>query len=146
MAFGSESFPLGPAGGFPKNRIASAGNEIAPPEMMEEMYDSQNHAKLPVRERDYHSSVSRVKDKMKMGRPHKNADAPDEWLKRRKQRFPYGLEKEGERVRPGSAIGQPAAGMSGVGFFGMKGELGDVEQKYGEDAAMWDRKVYRRKF
>ena len=58
MAFGSNDFPLGPNGSFPRQRIRSAGNEIAPPEMMEKMYEESGLAKLPVVERDYHSSVA----------------------------------------------------------------------------------------
>jgi hypothetical protein len=66
--FGSDNLPLGPNGQFPKQRINSAGNEIANPQDMEDMYDMSGLAKLPVRERDFHSSLNRVKGKMKMGR------------------------------------------------------------------------------
>jgi hypothetical protein len=66
--FGSDNFPLGPNGQFPKQRISSAGNEIAAPEEIEEMYGMSGVAKLPVRERDYHSSVNKVKGRMKVGR------------------------------------------------------------------------------
>lgn len=66
--FGSDSFPLGPNGQFPRQRIGSAGNEIAPPERMEEMYSRNRYAKLPVTEKDYHSSVNKVKGSMKYGR------------------------------------------------------------------------------
>jgi hypothetical protein len=65
--FGSDTFPLGPAGGFPKQRISNAGNEIAPPEDMDEMYLGAV-AKLPIRERDFHSSLNKVKGRMKVGR------------------------------------------------------------------------------
>jgi hypothetical protein len=123
MAFGSDSFPLGPAGGFPKQRVVSAGNEIAPPELMQELYDSQNHAKLPVRERDYHSSVSKV-NKMKMGKKHRNAEMDSEDIK---------------------WLGRKRPGVSGVGFFGMRNELGDVEQKFQEDMASMRRR-HRTKF
>lgn len=66
--FGSDSFPLGPAGGFPKQRINSAGNEIAPSQDMEEMYLECGLAKLPVKEKDFHSSLNKVKGRMKVGR------------------------------------------------------------------------------
>jgi hypothetical protein len=68
MAFGSDSFPLGPNGSFPRQRINSAGNEIAPPEAMEELYGMSGIAKLPVRERDYRSSLGKVQNRMKYGR------------------------------------------------------------------------------
>lgn len=74
MAFGSENLPLGPNGQFPKQRINSYGNEIVPPEDMEQTYLSCGLAKLPVVEKDYHSSVSKVKDRMKQGKPHKHSD------------------------------------------------------------------------
>lgn len=66
--FGSDSFPLGPNGQFPKQRIGNAGNELIPPQDMEETYLECGLAKLPVRERDYHSSLNKVKGRMKMGR------------------------------------------------------------------------------
>ena len=68
MAFGSDSFPLGPNGQFPRQRIRNAGNEIAPPEMMEELYDRGDVARLPVVERDFHSSVNRAKERMQRGK------------------------------------------------------------------------------
>lgn len=66
--FGSDNFPLGPNGQFPKQRIATAGNELLPPEDMEESYLLSGIAKLPVRERDFHSSVNKAKGRMKIGR------------------------------------------------------------------------------
>jgi hypothetical protein len=68
MAFGSDDFPLGPNGQFPKQRINSAGNEIFAPEDMEEAYGMSGVAKLPIRERDYNSSLNKVKGRMKYGR------------------------------------------------------------------------------
>ena len=66
--FGSDSFPLGPNGQFPKQRISSAGNELIPSEDMEQTYLESGLAKLPVRERDFHSSLNKVKGRMKVGR------------------------------------------------------------------------------
>jgi len=66
--FGSDDFPLGPAGGFPKQRINSAGNEIHDPQDMEEAYLESGFAKLPVRERDFNSSLQKVKGRMKQGK------------------------------------------------------------------------------
>lgn len=72
MAFGSDSFPLGPGGKFPRQRISSAGNEIANPNQMEGLYDGSEHARLPVLERDFHSSVNRVKNRTRIGKPLTN--------------------------------------------------------------------------
>ena len=66
--FSGDDFPLGPNGQYPKQRISSAGNEIAAPEYMEAMYDRSEVARLPVVERDFHSSLNRVKGSMKQGR------------------------------------------------------------------------------
>lgn len=66
--FGSDNLPLGPNGQFPKQRIASAGNEVAEPEDMDDLYLGSTIAKLPVRERDFRSSLNKVKDRMKYGR------------------------------------------------------------------------------
>jgi len=66
--FGSDSFPLGPNGQFPKQRISSAGNEIAAPEQMEGLYSASGGVRLPVVERDFHSSLNRIKGRMKQGK------------------------------------------------------------------------------
>lgn len=66
--FSGDDFPLGPNGQFPKQRINSFGNEIYVPDEMEEAYGMSGVAKLPVIERDFHSSLSRVKGKMKRGK------------------------------------------------------------------------------
>ena len=66
--FGSDSYPLGPNGQYPKQRIKSAGNEIAASEDMEDMYLGNAFAKLPVRERDFKSSLNKVQNRMKQGR------------------------------------------------------------------------------
>jgi hypothetical protein len=74
----------------------------------------------------------------------------NEWLKRRKQRFPgleaVGPEKIAEMRRIKNEL-RPATGMSGVGFFGRHGELGDVEQKFTEDynqsLGFYTRRPYR---
>lgn len=105
MAFGSNDFPLGPNGSFPKQRINSAGNEIAAPEEMEELYDMSGVARLPVIERDFHSSLNKVKGRMKQGRimrqesdkdvdkfrPRHAAKSKvkgDNWLRQRGNKFP----------------------------------------------------------
>lgn len=66
--FGSDDFPLGPNGQYPKQRIATAGNELISPQDIEETYLCSGLAKLPVRERDFHSSLNKVKGRMKIGR------------------------------------------------------------------------------
>lgn len=103
MAFGSNDFPLGPNGQFPRQRISSAGNEIAAPEMMEGIYSVSGVAKLPVIERDFHSSLNKVKGRMKQGkimREGQDADKfrpkyaakskvkGDNWLRQRGNKFP----------------------------------------------------------
>jgi hypothetical protein len=177
MAFGSNDFPLGPNGKYPPQRVSSYGNDIGPPNRVEEIYELSGEAKLPVTEKDYHSSVSRVKNRMKSGKPNKHSDGyadidkfrpkyaqrsslrkyvgtqpagNNEWLRRRGQRFP-GLETVGrEKVAEMNRIKRelrPATGMSGVGFFGKNGNLGDVEQKHLEDEAQslgfYTRRPYR---
>jgi len=88
MAFGSDSFPLGPNGQFPRQRIYSAGNEIADPEEMEGLYGMSEVAKLPVVECDFHSSLDRVKGKMKQGRMMRMGQDEDKFIPR------YALEGE----------------------------------------------------
>jgi hypothetical protein len=134
-------------------------------------------AKLPVTEKNFTSSVERAKSGMKYGKPNKHSDRYEdidkfrpkyaqrsslrryvgtqpagnaEWLKRRKQRFPgleaVGPEKIAEMRRIKNEL-RPATGMSGVGFFGRHGELGDVEQKFTEDynqsLGFYTRRPYR---
>jgi hypothetical protein len=66
--FSGDDFPLGPNGRYPKQRINSAGNEIAAPEEMEGLYGNNGYAKLPVVERDFNSSLNKVKGRMKQGK------------------------------------------------------------------------------
>lgn len=69
MAFGSNDFPLGgPAGGYPKQRVSNYGNYIAPPNRVEDVYRGNDSAQLPVVEREFSSSVEKVKRRLKMGR------------------------------------------------------------------------------
>lgn len=70
MAFGSDEFPLGPAGGFPRQRIHSAGKMIFPPMSKEDVYMNTEEARLPVVEKDFHSSVSKAHNRMKFGMSH----------------------------------------------------------------------------
>jgi hypothetical protein len=101
--FGSDNLPLGPNGQFPRQRISSAGNEIAAPESMEGVYMDSSTAKLPVLERDFHSSLNKVKGRMKQGRiMRQGQDADkfrprsagrskvkgDNWLRQRGNKFP----------------------------------------------------------
>ena len=71
--FGSESFPVGPNGQFPRQRVRTAGNELVPPQNMEEVYWRSGVARLPVVEKEYHGSVNRVKSDMSVGRPNIHA-------------------------------------------------------------------------
>lgn len=67
--FGSDSFPLGPNGQFPRQRIATAGNELIPPQNMEETYLRSDEAQIPQEmiERDFNVSNQRVKGRMRFG-------------------------------------------------------------------------------
>ena len=85
--FGSDSFPLGPNGSFPKQRIYDAGNEIATPADMEEVYGMSGVAKLPVQERDFHSSIARVKNKMKKGKMMREGQDEQKFRPRSKNRL-----------------------------------------------------------
>lgn len=84
--FGSDSFPLGPNGQYPKQRISNAGNELCPPEDMDEVYLGAV-AKLPVRERDFHSSLSKVKNRMKVGRAMREGQDERKFTPRAKKKF-----------------------------------------------------------
>ena len=66
--FSGDDFPLGPNGQYPRQRISSYGNEIAAPQEMEELYGMSEVARLPVIERDFHSSLNKVKGRMKQGK------------------------------------------------------------------------------
>lgn len=84
--YGSDSFPLGPAGGFPKQRISNAGNELAPPEDMDEVYLGAM-AKLPGREKDFHSSLNKVKGRMKVGKMMREDQDERKFTPRAKKKF-----------------------------------------------------------
>jgi len=62
--YGSESLPLGPAGGFPKQRISDYGVEIVPPQDQEGRYAGSDISRLPAVEKDFNSSVRRVKSRV----------------------------------------------------------------------------------
>ena len=81
--FSGDDFPLGPNGQFPKQRISSAGNEIYAPEDMEEVYLESGLAKLPVRERDFNSSLNKVQKRMKSGRPMREGQDENKFRPRR---------------------------------------------------------------
>ena len=66
--FGSDNFPLGPNGQFPKQRIGSSGDGMPMSQDMEEVYELSGLAKLPVRERDFNSTLQKVGGRMKFGR------------------------------------------------------------------------------
>lgn len=85
--FGSDNFPLGPNGQFPAQRISSAGNEIHAPEDMEDVYLESGLAKLPVRERDFHSSLQKVGGKMKMGRAMREGQDEQKFRPRSKKKM-----------------------------------------------------------
>lgn len=67
--FGSDSFPVGPNNRFPRQRVSTYGNQLIPPVSMQDTYLSGNNtvAKLPSTEKNYHTSVNKVKGRMKEG-------------------------------------------------------------------------------
>jgi len=67
MAFGSNDFPLGPNGRFPRKRVGNFGGMIAPPNRIEDVYRRNVVSKLPVVEKEYSSTVERAKGRMKAG-------------------------------------------------------------------------------
>ena len=68
MAFGSNDFPLGPNGQYPRQRVGNFGNRIAAPNRVEDVYRGNGGVRLPVVEKDFSSTVERAKGRMKMGR------------------------------------------------------------------------------
>lgn len=104
MAFGSNDFPLGPNGQYPKQRISNYNDsDIAPPNYVEDVYKNNRYSKLPVTERDFNSSLNKVKRKMKQGRAMredqdvdmcrprhagKSKVKGDNWLRQRGNKFP----------------------------------------------------------
>jgi hypothetical protein len=95
MAFGSDSFPLGPNGRFPRQRINSAGNEIAAPEQMEGLYGMSGVAKLPVVERDFNSSLNKVKGRMKYGKAMREGQDEQKFRPRYAKKPRMGRFKDG---------------------------------------------------
>lgn len=69
MAFGSNDFPIGPNGQYPKQRISDAGSMIAPPMNVEQMYRDVE-VKLPSTEKEFTSACDRAKRRMAMGMSH----------------------------------------------------------------------------
>jgi len=67
--FGSESFPLGPAGGYPRRRWHSYGRMLAPGVSMQDTYLSGRNtvSRLPNVERDFASSNNKVKGRLTNG-------------------------------------------------------------------------------
>lgn len=67
--FGSDDFPLGPNNQFPRQRISNYGVQIIPPVSMQDTYLSGNNtvSKLPNLEKDFHSSISKVRRRMRHG-------------------------------------------------------------------------------
>lgn len=79
MAFGSNDFPLGPNGQFPRQRIGNFDNRIAPPNRVEDVYRRNRGSKLPVVEKEFSSSVEKVKRRMKMGREMRKNQRADKF-------------------------------------------------------------------
>lgn len=79
MAFGSNDFPLGPNNQYPRQRIRNFGNMVAPPNRVEDVYRDNNQVQLPVVEKEYNSSVEKVKRRMKFGREMRKGQRPDKF-------------------------------------------------------------------
>lgn len=109
MAFGSNGFPLGPNGQYPKQRVSSYNtSDIAPPNRVEDVYTGNRGSKLPAVEKDFGSSINKAKWRMKQGsmmrqgqdvdkfRPRgagkskirRAEEKDDNWLKQRGNKFP----------------------------------------------------------
>lgn len=84
--FGSDSFPLGPNGSFPKQRISNFNDQL-PMADVEDVYDGNDLSKLPVRERDFHSSLNRVKGRMKVGKMMREGQDERKFTPRAKKKF-----------------------------------------------------------
>lgn len=67
--FGSDSFPLGPNGKFPRKRIRSFDRKLIPGVSTQDTYLSggSSVSKLPNLERDFHSSNAKAKARLMSG-------------------------------------------------------------------------------
>lgn len=96
--FSGDSFPVGPNGQFPKQRVKTAGNELIPAVSMQETYLSGRNtaAKLPSIEKDFHSSVNKVKGRMKQGQVMRGRRRHGDMDRFRPRYAPKGLRGEEE--------------------------------------------------
>lgn len=124
--FSGDGFPVGPNGRFPKQRIATAGNELIPPVSMQETYLRSNVAKLPVVEKDFHSSVNRVKGRMQRGEMIRKGQGSDKFRPKMAAKGKLSGEGEeesyqGESYQDESYQGENRNdgddGINGVGFY-----------------------------
>lgn len=81
--FGSDSFPLGPGGKFPKQRIGTSGNVLP---SVEEVYENAN-SRLPVVEKDFNSSIRNVQNRLMQGRSLEGESEGLGFFKRHKNRM-----------------------------------------------------------
>jgi len=87
MAFGSNTFPLGPNGEYPKQRISNFNShDIASSERVEDVYRTNRQSRLPVVERDFTSSLNKVQRKMKQGKMMREGQDEDKFRPRSKMR------------------------------------------------------------
>lgn len=94
--FGSDNFPLGPNGQYPKVRRQSYGAMLNPPVNAQDVYLSGHNtvSKLPSTEKDFHSSVNKAKGRMKRGEAVRKGGRGFDYLR---PRFaPKGLRGEEE--------------------------------------------------
>ena len=67
MAFSGNDLPIGPAGGFPRQRISTSGNVLVPVRDIEGAYLKSPVVKLPTEEKEYSSVVNRATRHMNYG-------------------------------------------------------------------------------
>lgn len=96
MAFGSDNFPLGPAGGYPKVRRRSYGAMLNPPVNAQDVYLSGGNtvSKMPSIEKDFNSSINKAKGRMKRGSAMRRGGRGFDYL--RPRYAPTGLRGEDE--------------------------------------------------
>jgi len=83
MAFGSNTFPLGPNGEYPKQRVNNFNSsDIAPSNRVEDVYRTNRQSRLPVVERDFTSSLNKVQRKMKQGKMMREGQDEDKFRPR----------------------------------------------------------------
>jgi hypothetical protein len=120
MAFGSNAFPLGPNGQFPKQRIAKFNNSIIPASQVEDVYRRNTRSQLPVVEYDFNSSLNKVKRSMKQGRVMRAGQDENKFtprsLKRKNRLTETNVLSHGPQWKIDHLEERPDGGLSGLGW------------------------------